>query len=150
MGGHMRNRIEKQAIRFILCFSLFLFLPLIPAYAVEVAPRISDREILERLSRLEEGQEQFQIQMNQRFESVDQRFDAMSQQMNQQFVSVDQRFDDLKWFLGTMLGILMVMNSAVLGYVLKRQGKVESSLETIRDEVAFLKSVIERLLPAKP
>ena len=39
--------------------------------AVEVAPRISDREIVERLTRLEEGQKASRSEMNQRFESID-------------------------------------------------------------------------------
>ncbi len=40
---------------FILFAVIMLFLPSI-GQAVEVAPRISDREIVERLTRLEEGQ----------------------------------------------------------------------------------------------
>ncbi len=155
--------MRATAMQLIVLF-LFLSWPFSSAHAVEVAPRISDREIIERLSRLEEGQKQFQAQMNRQFDAINQRFEAVNQRfetVNQRFEAVnqrfetmqqrvDQRFDDLKWFLGIMMGVLIMMNSAVLGYVLKRLGKVETSLETIRDEVTFLKSVIERLLPAKP
>ena len=55
---------------FILFVITTLFLPSI-AQAVEVAPRISDREIIERLTRLEEGQRALHCEMNQRFESID-------------------------------------------------------------------------------
>ncbi len=78
--------------------------------AVEVAPRISDREIVERLSRLDEGQRR-----------LEGRIDALERHMN-------QRFDDIKWFLGIMIGTLLVINTGVLGYVLRRQGILEKSI----------------------
>ncbi|MBI3249912.1 MAG: hypothetical protein HYZ50_25735 [Deltaproteobacteria bacterium] len=77
--------------------------------AIDTAPRISDREIIESLAELKAGQQSLQQQigdlkqstqqqidqlreeMNQRFKAVDQRFDAV----DQRFKSVDQRFDDL-------------------------------------------------------
>ena len=73
----------------------FLILASFPVrvLAVEIAPRISDREIIESLATLKEGQK-----------------------------ALKERFDDMKWFLGTMIGILMLINCAVLGYVLKQQG----------------------------
>jgi len=108
------------------------------AVAIEVAPRISDREIVERLSHLEEGQKQ-----------LEERIEAMERQMNQRFDDMNQRFDDIKWFLGTMIGTLLVINTGVLGYVLKRQGKIEATLETQKDEIVFLKGLIEKLIPPK-
>jgi hypothetical protein len=59
----------------------------IQVHAVETAPRITDREIIESLAELKAGQKSLETTMNQRFESVDQRFD-----------SVDQRFDQI-WSL---------------------------------------------------
>nr|VFJ54443.1 MAG: hypothetical protein BECKDK2373B_GA0170837_104633 [Candidatus Kentron sp. DK] len=41
------------------------------AFAVEAAPRISDREIVERLVRLEEGQKAMQRQIEQRIASLE-------------------------------------------------------------------------------
>jgi len=73
------------------------------AVAIEVAPRISDREIVERLSHLEEGQKQ-----------LEERIEAMERQMNQRFDDMNKRFDDIKWFLGTMIGTLLVINTGVL------------------------------------
>jgi hypothetical protein len=102
-----------------------------PVAAVETAPRISDREIIEVLADLKAGQHR-----------LDQRMDQLEASMN-------QRFDDLKWFLGIMIGTLLVINPGVLGYVLKRQGTLEQSIETVKDELAFLKSVIEKLLPPR-
>jgi hypothetical protein len=83
-------------------------------HAVEVAPRISDREIIESLADLRgdikevrAGQKALAKNMDQRFKAVDQRFDAVEQRfesvdqhfvsfeqkMDQRFKAVDQRFD---------------------------------------------------------
>ena len=48
-----------------------------------------------------------------------------------------------------MIGTLLVINTGVLGYVLKRQGSVEKSIETVKDEIVFLNGIIEKLLPPK-
>lgn len=73
---------------------LFLFTPLLvttSAVAVDVAPRISDREIIESLAELKAGQKALEEKMDLRFNVVDQRFDAVGQR----FDAVGQRFDDV-------------------------------------------------------
>ena len=60
-------------------------------WGVEVAPRITDREIVERLTRLEEGQKAILREMDKRFESMDRRFESM----DKRFESMDKRFDQL-------------------------------------------------------
>lgn len=42
------------------CFTLLLLMPPVSVFAIETASRISDREIVERLTRLEEGQKALQ------------------------------------------------------------------------------------------
>ncbi len=93
-----------------LTLSLLIFLCATVGLAIEVAPRISDREIVEKLSRLEEGQKKLESRLddlrsetNSRFESVDKRFDAMDKrldelrsEMSSRFESMDKRFDDLR------------------------------------------------------
>ena len=67
------------------------------AFAVEVAPRISDREIIERLTRLEEGQQSMGRQIEQRFQAMhkqtEQRFQAMQEQIEQRFQAMEQRME---------------------------------------------------------
>jgi tetrahydromethanopterin S-methyltransferase subunit G len=132
----------------LLLGSLCLSWALAPssATAVEVAPRISDREIIEALAELKAGQ----ARLDQRMDALDQRMDTLERHMNQRFDGINQRFDDIKWFLGVMIGTLLAINTGVLGFVLRRQGYMERSLETVRDEVAFLKKLVEQLLPHKP
>lgn len=102
------------------------------SFAVEIAPRISDREIVERLTRLEEGQK-----------SIDARFDDLRSELN-------NRFDIIQW----MFVVFITVTITILGFVLrmmwqmqKRQIEVETSLETQKDELAFIKRLIERFLP---
>ena len=47
------------------------------AIAIERAPTISDREIIEKLARIEEGQKAILREMDKRFESIDKRFDQL-------------------------------------------------------------------------
>jgi len=64
--------------RIILVF--FLILWVVPAIVsgIEVAPRITDKEIIERLTRLEEGQKSILREMDERFEAMDKRFDQLN------------------------------------------------------------------------
>ena len=68
----------KRIVALSMCF-MFFTQPVV--FAVEVAPRITDREIIERLTRLEEGQTALMREMNQRFESMDKRFDMVANLM---------------------------------------------------------------------
>ena len=53
-------RIQNMKNPIGVFFILFFCLSSLPVYAVDVAPRISDVEIIERLTRLEEGQKRLE------------------------------------------------------------------------------------------
>ena len=89
--------------------------------AVEVAPRITDREIIESLAAIRGDIKR----LDQRFEAVDQRFEAMETQINQRFDAVDQRFEginqqisELKSFMLWGFGILFAGMFSLVGFVL--------------------------------
>lgn len=133
--------MKNIIIIFLIFLTSFYLLSLSPAIAVETAPRISDREIVEKLSRIEEGQKA----LEKRFDLMDKRFDDLRSEMN-------ARFALLTW----MFGIFITISSAILGFVVKmqwqmqkRQTHMEASLETQKDEIKFLKELIEKLLPPK-
>jgi len=72
----------------ILSLATALSIPSI-ALAFETAPRITDREIVERLTRLEEkltkveeGQRAILREMDKRFEAIDKRFEAIDKQFS--------------------------------------------------------------------
>nr|VFK29824.1 MAG: hypothetical protein BECKMB1821G_GA0114241_105414 [Candidatus Kentron sp. MB]VFK35805.1 MAG: hypothetical protein BECKMB1821I_GA0114274_11482 [Candidatus Kentron sp. MB]VFK76449.1 MAG: hypothetical protein BECKMB1821H_GA0114242_10577 [Candidatus Kentron sp. MB] len=64
--------------------------------AVDVAPRISDREIIERLTRLEEGQQSIRREIAQRFSSMEQRFLSMEQRMDTMQKQTEQRMETMQ------------------------------------------------------
>ena len=138
----------------IIIIPLLITVLMIPSLllAVETAPRISDREIVERLTKLEEGLKNLEKRIDDlRFE-MNSRFNDLRSEMNSRFQAVDKRFDILQWMLGLFITIALV----ILGFVLRmqwqmqrRQTRMETSLETYKDELAFLKGLIEKLLPPK-
>jgi len=121
-------------------------------FAVETAPRISDREIVERLARLEDGQRNLDRRIDNLDKGLNKRIDDLRSEMNGRFEAVDKRFDTLQWMLGLFITIALV----ILGFVLrmqwqmqKRQTRIETSLEAYKDELAFIKGLIDKLLPPK-
>ncbi len=154
-----------------------------PAIAVEAAPHISDREIVESLTeirgdikRLGERVESMDKGLNKRIDDLDskvskriddldskvnkriddldskmdKRTDDLRFEMNSRFEEVNRRFDSLQWMLGLFITIAVV----ILGFVLRmqwqmhrRQTRMETVLETQRDELSFIKRLIEKFLP---
>ena len=113
--------------------------------AVERTPRISDREIVERLTKLEEGQKNLERRIDNLDKGLNNRIDDLRSEMN-------RRFDTMQWMLGLFIMIALV----ILGFVLRmqwqmhrRQTRVETTLDTHKDDLAFLKGLIEKLLPPK-
>jgi len=113
--------------------------------AVERAPRISDREIVEKLTRLEEGQRNLEKRFGDLRSEMNSRFDDLRSEMN-------ARFDALQWMFGLFITVALV----TLGFVLRmqwqmhrRQTRMEMALEAQKDDFAFLKDLIEKLLPPK-
>ena len=123
--------MRRVAVIFII---VAVWLSPLLASAVQVAPRITDREIVERLTRLEEGQKAF-----------NKRIDDLRAEMN-------DRFNTLQW----MLGLFITISLVILGFVLrmqwqmqKRQTSLEAMLRAHEKELAFFKNLIEKLLPPK-
>jgi len=149
----------------VIIFTGLMAILLIPmvAAAVEKAPRITDREIVERLTRLEEGQkaidkriDDLRAEMNGRIDDLraemNGRIDDLRAEMNGRFQAMDKRFDTLQ----RMLGLFITISLVILGFVLRmqwqmqrRQTGLETTFNAHKDELAFLKNLIEKLLPPK-
>jgi hypothetical protein len=130
----------KTGLSLFLSFLLLLVL-WSAGSAVEIAPRITDREIVERLARLEEGQKKLEEGQT----LLHKRIDDLRSEMN-------GRFDTLQWTLSLFITVALV----ILGFVLRlqwnmarRQTQMETALETQKDELAFLKGLIEKLIPPR-
>jgi len=148
---------------------------------VERSPRITDREIVERLTRLEEGQktlskriDDLDAKLNKRIDDTNKRIDDLGAklnkriddlraEMNSKFDTVNKRIDDLRAEMNSrfdtlqwMLGLFITISLVILGFVLrmqwqmgKRQTSMEATLKAHKEELDFLKSLIEKLLPPK-
>jgi len=132
--------------RIVVIISLLamLIFPL-RGYTIETAPRITDKEIVERLTRLEEGQKALNKRIDGLEKSLNKRIDDLRAEMN-------DRFNTLQWMLGLFIAIALV----ILGFVLRmqwqmqrRQTNLEATLSAHKEEINFLKNLIEKLIPPK-
>jgi len=133
---------------FILLWASVVIVSYSPVFAVEVAPRISDREIIEGLSDIRGDIKE----SNARLDAIDARLDAMDKKFEARFNAIDKRFDDFRWMFSMFITIALV----TLGFVLrmqwqmhKKQAQMETSLETQKDELSFLKGLIEKLIQSR-
>jgi DNA repair exonuclease SbcCD ATPase subunit len=81
--------------------------------AVEVAPRISDREIIEALTELRAGQKALEEKIDLRFEANEVRFDAI----DARFEAMDRRIDGLRETMLALFGAMMALIVALFGYI---------------------------------
>ncbi|MBT3309031.1 MAG: hypothetical protein HOL04_05110 [Gammaproteobacteria bacterium] len=127
---------------------LFLLLTAFSVEAVEVAPRISDREIIESLAEIK-GELKA---INQRFEAIDQRFEVIDQRFDDMNISIDQRFDDMNTSINqrfsslestmlTLFSALIMLMVALFGYIAWDR---RTALKPLEREVQELKYDLER------
>ena len=116
------------------------------AYSIETAPHISDREIVERLTRLEEGQgtlrgevKQLREDMNKQFERVDTQFDRM-----------DKQFDRLVNIVLCIIGVFAFMCGGTIWFALwDRRSMVrpfEEKVKKIEDDIAENRNKLHTLI----
>jgi chromosome segregation ATPase len=100
--------------RWILILSIFV-LHLIPssAFAIKVAPRITDREIVEKLTRLEAGQ----AALNQRIDDVNRRIDDVNRRIDDLDKKFSQRIDDLFTLTLSLSAIMATLIAGLFGYI---------------------------------
>jgi len=132
----------------IFCLALFLMVTFFEGavFAVEQAERISDREIIERLTRLEENQkailqriDDLEKRFEARFEDLEKRFEARFESVDKRFEDINRRFEDLGRQLDRMAAIFTALVIAVIGFAywdrrtIIRKAK-EETLAEIRKE----------------
>jgi hypothetical protein len=99
----------SKKMKYLLIVFWLIFLPVV-AYAIEVAPRISDREFIESLTELKSGQKNLEKFMNQRFEQVNQRFEQMEKHNDTRFQAFEKRFSFLE-------NLMMIAISGIFGLI---------------------------------
>jgi hypothetical protein len=131
--------------RLVVFAFLFVLMNVAIAYAVEKAERITDREIIERLIRLEEGQK-----------ALNQRIDDMNNSVNKRFDDINNKIDDIKTFMLWGFGILFGGMGLLMGFVIwdrrtalapavKRTKEIEEQLDIAVKKVRELEERESRL-----
>ncbi|WDN90724.1 hypothetical protein BuS5_03695 [Desulfosarcina sp. BuS5] len=98
----------KQITLFIL-FSLILSLP-VSIQAVEVAPRISDREIIEKLAGLEAGQSALNQRITDLRKEMKSGQEAFRSEMNRRFEALENQYDRI-W------NLILVVLAGIMGLI---------------------------------
>ncbi len=109
--------IKKIAFAVVV---ILLFSPL-SAFCYQKTMTLTDREIIERLTRLEEGQKAIKEEMNRRFEEMNrrfgERFDEMNRRFEQRFDEMDKRITDLVHTANTIVMVFGGLVVAMMGLV---------------------------------
>ena len=132
--------------RIILVF--FLILWVVPAIVsgIEVAPRITDKEIIERLTRLEEGQKNILREMDKRFEAMDKRFEAVNKRfesIDKRFEAIDRRFDQLNNLIIGIIGAFSAIVAVTIGFAIWDR---RSMIRPFEDKVEELRKTDQKFL----
>ena len=133
------KKIKSKRMTILLIYA-YLLLSMEFAYAYETAPRISDKEIIESLTELKQGQKNMNQTFNQRIEDMTQRFNKrfedmnrrledmnqsfnqrledMNQSFNQRFEDMSRRFEDMHNLILTLFASVMALVVALIGYMI--------------------------------
>lgn len=115
--------------RVIIIAIIMSFVELVCAvHAVEVAPGITDREIIQGLAeikgeilgitaRLDSVDKQFE-QVDKQFEQVDKRFDVMQHNMDNRFDSIEKKIDQLVLLMTAIVGAFAAIVAITIGFAI--------------------------------
>ncbi len=154
--------MKKLSIVIALLFSLLY--PPSYSFTIEEAPRISDKEIIERLTRLAEGQKgmekslraeiranaeairQLREDMNTQFGRIDSQFGRM----DSQFDRIDSQFDRIVQIMLGILGAFVLLFGGTIWFALwDRRSMIrpfEDKVKVIEDEIAKNRSKLHSLI----
>ena len=86
----------------------------IPVAAYDTAPRISDKEIVERLTRLEEGQKALFRELDKRFEAIDRRFESI----DKRFEAINKRFAEFQTLVIGIIASFACIVAVTIGFAI--------------------------------
>ncbi len=87
------------------------------AHAVEVAPRITDREIIEKLTRLEAGQEALRAEMKSGQEAIRSEMRAGQEALNKRIDDLNLRIDDINNTMLTLFSAIVALIVGIFAYI---------------------------------
>jgi len=90
----------------VLVFFVLFFSPTF-SDAFDTAPRMTDREIVERLTRLEAGQQAILRELDKRFEAMEKTLDKRFEALDKRFETIDTQFTRMtQMFVALFLGTI--------------------------------------------
>ena len=132
--------MKNLSIVLLSIVSIFIFCNN-PLFAVEAAPHISDREIVERLTRLEEGQGALRGEIKQ-----------LREDMNKQFDRIDAQFDRIVNIMLGIFGAFAAMCGGTIWFALwDRRTMIrpfEDKVKKIEDDISENRNKLHTLLEA--
>jgi chromosome segregation ATPase len=141
-----------------LILLLSLFFPSWSA-AIEQAPQLTDREVVERLTRLEEGLqanvkvvEQLRQEVAMLREETNTRFDRLREDINKQFDRIDAQFDRIVNVMLGIMGAFVALVGITIGLMLwDRRTMIrpfEEKTRKLEDELSLNRTALHSLLEA--
>ena len=117
-------------------------------FAIETAPHISDREIVERLTRVEEGQSSIRAEVKQLREDINKQFDRI----DIQFDRIDKQFDRLVHIMLGIFGAFTALCGGTIWFALwDRRTMIrpfEDKVKKIEDDIAANRTKLHTLIDA--
>ncbi len=157
----MKTKKQKKYAT-VPAFIFFILLSLtINLYAYDTAPRISDREIVESLTELKQGQkainqriddlivnfnkrfEDMNNNFNKRFEAMDKRFEDMNNNFNKRFEAMDKRFEDMHDTMLILYTSTMALVAALIGYLIWDRNTAQKPMKQKVEKLENDMSVVE-------
>ena len=102
------------------CLMAILLVPMVAA-AVEKAPRITDREIVQGLAEIKgeiRGIKARLDSVDKRFEQIDKRFDVMQHNMDNRFDSIEKKIDQLVLLMTAIVGAFAAIVAITIGFAI--------------------------------
>jgi|SaaInl8_200m_RNA_FD_contig_121_169501_length_5281_multi_5_in_0_out_0_1 predicted PurR-regulated permease PerM len=118
----------KYLIFFIALFGLLFSTS---SWAVETAPRISDREIIESLAALKQGQKD----LNSRFGDINNRFEDI----NNRFEDINTRLDSMQNTMIALFSASMLLIIAMMGFMIWDRKTSMRPFENLEKDLRELK-----------
>lgn len=147
----------KRLFLCMMLLSLMVLFPFSVSLAVEPAPRITDREIIEGLVELKAGQKA----LEQRIGDLDKRVDSLERSLN-------QRIDGLQNLIYVLISAIFAQTIGIVGFVLwdrkttltpvvKRTDALDAEIDELRrktrnleEKTARLEGILKGYAPHEP
>ena len=114
----------NRAIRLTLIATIMLLVNLTRGFAVEVAPRISDREIIEGLAAIRADIKVLSQKidgLDKRIDSLDKRIDGIEKSLSQRIDGLDKRIDSVEKSLSQRIdsleNLMYIMIAGIFGLI---------------------------------